>query len=55
MYTDTFIIDIKIEDHYEDVANNAEKWFATSNYDENDKRPLPVRKNKKVSIFLKMN
>ena len=53
MYTDTFIIDIKIEDHYEDVANNAEKWFATSNYDENDKRPLPVRKNKKVSSLFK--
>ena len=53
MYADTFIIDIKIEDHYEDVANNAEKWFATSNYDENDKRPLPVRKNKKVSSLFK--
>ena len=23
-------------------------WFDTSNYDENDERPLPIDKNKKV-------
>ena len=38
----------KTEVYYEDVADGVEKWFETSNYDENDKRPLPVGKNKEV-------
>ena len=29
-------------------ATDTEKWFDTSIYDENDKRPLPIGKNKKV-------
>ena len=45
--TDSFPISIKTEDFYEDTANDVEKWFDTSNYDENDKRPLPIGKNKK--------
>ena len=37
---------------YKDIANDAEKWFDTSNYDENNnKRPLPIGKNKKVISF----
>ena len=28
----------KTEVYYEDVADGVEKWFETSNYDENDKR-----------------
>ena len=53
-YTDTnsFIIYIKTEDFFEDISNNVEKWFDTSNYDKNDKRPLLIGKNKKVlSLF----
>ena len=42
MDTDRFIIYIKIEDFYEDIANDIEKLYDTSNYDENSKRPLPV-------------
>ena len=30
------------------MLNDIEKWFDTSNYDENDKRPLPIGKNKTV-------
>ena len=45
---DSFIINIKIEDFYEDIADDFEKWFETSNYEEDDKRPLPTGKNKKV-------
>ena len=45
---DSFVIYIKTEDFYEDIANDVERWFDTSNYDENDKRPLPIGKNKKV-------
>ena len=48
MDTDSFIIHIKTEDFYEDIVDDVEKWFDTSNYDENDKRPLPIGKNKKV-------
>ena len=48
MDTDSFVIYIKTEDFYKDIANNVERWFDTSNYDENDERPLPIGKNKKV-------
>ena len=49
-YTDTgsFIINIIIKDFFEDLSNDVEAWYDTSNYDENDKRPLPIGKNKKV-------
>ena len=46
--TDSSIIHIKTEDLHKDIANDVETWFDTSNYNEIDKRPLPVRKNKKV-------
>ena len=44
--TDSFIIYIKTEDFFEDISNDVEKWFDTSNYNENDKRLLPIGKNK---------
>ena len=31
----------------------AEKWFDTSKYDKNDKRPIPIGKNKKKIVFFK--
>ena len=46
--TDSFIIYIITEDFYEDIANDVQRWFDRSNYEENDKTPLPVGKNKKV-------
>ena len=48
MDTDSFVINIKTEDFYKDIANEVEKWFDTSNYDKNDKKPLAVGINKKV-------
>ena len=52
MDTDSFVIHIKTEDFYEGIANDVEKWFDTSNYKENDERPPPIGKNKKVvSLF----
>ena len=48
MDTDSFIIHIKTEDFYEDIANDVEKRFDTSNYEVN--RPLPTGKNKKVKM-----
>ena len=44
--TDRFIIHIKTEDVYEDIANNVEKRFDTSNHEVD--RPLPTGKNKNV-------
>ena len=51
--TDSFIIYIKTEDFFEDISNDVEKWFDTSNYNENHKRPLPIGKNKKVPGLFK--
>ena len=45
MDTDSFIMHIKTEDFYKDIAGDVEKRFDTSNYEIN--RPLPIRKNKK--------
>ena len=51
--TDSFIINIKTEDFFEDISNDVEKWFDTSNYNENDKRTLPIGQNKKVPGLFK--
>ena len=51
--SDSFIIFIKTEDFFEDISNDVEKWFDTSNFDKNDKRPLPIWKNKKISGLFK--
>ena len=37
MDTDSFVIHIFIEDFFEDIANDVEILFGTSNYDKNDK------------------
>ena len=54
-YTDTysFTIHIITDDFFKDIADDVTKWFDTSNYDENDKRPLPIGMNKKVYGFFK--
>ena len=46
MDTDSFIMNIKTNDFYKDIANDVEKRLDTSNYEVN--RPLPAGKNKKV-------
>ena len=51
MDTDSFIMDIKANDFYKDVANDVENRFDTSNYEVN--RPLPMGKNKKVICLMK--
>ena len=48
MDTDRFIIQIETEYFYKDIANDVAKWFDTSNFSEDDKRPLPQGINKKV-------
>ena len=51
MDTDIFIMNIKIEDFYKDIANDVEKRFDTSNYEVD--RPLSTGKNKKVIGLMK--
>ena len=51
MDTDSFIINIKTEDFYKDIANDVEKMFDTSNYECG--RPLPIGKKKKVIGLMK--
>ena len=53
MDADNFIISIKTEDFYKDIANDVERGYDTSKYDENDKIPLPIGKNKKAIGFFK--
>ena len=48
MDTNSFVINIFNKDFFEDINNDAERWFDTSNYDKNDKRPLQTDMNKKV-------
>ena len=51
MDTDSFVMNIKAEDFYRDIAHDVEKRFDTSNYEVN--RPLPTGKNKKVIGLMK--
>ena len=51
MDTDSFTTHIKPEDIYEDIANNIEERFDTSNYA--IKGPLPTGKNKKAIGILR--
>ena len=51
MVTDSFIIHIKTEHVYEDIADDVEKRFDALNYEVN--RPLPIGKNKKVIALMK--
>ena len=51
MDTDSFVMNIKTEYYYKDIANDVEKRFDTSNYEVD--RPLPTGKNKKVIGLMK--
>ena len=51
MDTDSFVMHIKTNDFYKDIAGDVENRFDTSNYEAN--RPLPTGKNKKVIGLMK--
>ena len=51
MDTDSFIMHIKTEDFYKDIADDVECKFDTSNYEVD--RPLPTGKIKKVTGLMK--
>ena len=47
--TDSFILDIKTKDFYEDINNDVEEWFDTSNYKID--KPLLITEKKKKSTW----
>ena len=51
MDTDSFIMNIKTNDFYKDIANDVENRFDISNYEVN--RPLPMGRNKKAIGLMK--
>ena len=51
MDMDSFIMNIKTNDFYKDIANDVENRFDTSNYEVN--RPLPMGNNKNVFGLMK--
>ena len=53
MDTDNFVINTFTEDFFKDISNDVERWFDTSNFDENDKRSLQIGVNKKVMGMFK--
>ena len=51
--TDSFVIHIITEDFSKDISGDVKRWFDTFKYDENNKRPLEIDKNKKVPGIFK--
>ena len=49
--TDSLCYEIKTDDFYEDIKNDADEWFDTSNYEKD--HPLFSNKNKKQVGFMK--
>ena len=47
--TDSFILHIKTKDFYDDINNDVEEWFDTSNYKSG--RPLLITKKKVLGKF----
>ena len=53
MDTGSFVYEIETGDFYRDIAEDVETRFDTSGYSKDDKRSLPIRKNKKVIGMMK--
>ena len=54
MDTDSFIVYIKTDDIYKDIAEDVEKRFGTSNYElecNSIERPLPKGKKKVIELI----
>ena len=52
MYTDSFIVHVKTNDIYKDIADDLEKRFDASNYEIDS--PLPKGKIKKLLYYVLM-
>ncbi len=51
--TDSLCYEIETDDVYEDIKSDVDKWYDTSNYDEDHPSGLRSNKNKKVIGFFK--
>ena len=51
--TDSFVMEVKTEDVYKDIAPDVQKTFHTSNYKEEHPSGLPVGLNKKLPRMMK--
>ena len=51
--TDSFVILVKTEDFYKDIADDVDKWFDTSKYKKDDNKSLPIGINEGVLGKLK--
>ena len=51
MDTGSFMVHVKTDNIYKDIAEDVETKFSTSNFDLD--RPLPKEKNKKVIVLMK--
>ena len=47
MDTDSSVYEIETEDLYRDIAKDVKKRFDTRRYSKDNKRPLPIRENKR--------
>ena len=50
MDTDSFVIYIKTEDFYKDIAEDVKEWFDTSDYSKDDNRLLLIGWDKKIGL-----
>ena len=51
MDTGSFMVHVKTDNIYKDIAEDVETKFSTSNFELD--RPLPKEKNKKVTVLMK--
>ena len=51
--TDSLCYEIETDDVYEDISEDVNEWFDTSNYDKDHPSGIPAGKNKKVLGFYK--
>ena len=55
MDTDSFIMHIKTEDFYKDIAPDVDRWFDTSNYEKNLIDHFQLVRTKSFLVNLKMS
>ena len=55
MDTDRFVMHIKTENFFKDIADDVDKWVDTSNHDKNDNRSWKLEKTKRLLVNLKVS
>ena len=55
MDTDSFIMHIKTEDFYKDIAPDVDRWFDTSNYNKNSIDYFQVGRTKRSLVKSRMS